>query len=269
MGYIEFSPRSELQHLVKCVWLMEDRPVAKRPTHFPPDSYLELVMNCGAPLMVTACEKSLILPDVFVTTLYKHPMTIHATDASQVIVMRLYAWSAPFLTTLQQSQNLPVVPLNGIWQELARTLIPLVQNAENRQAVDIFQQVAGEQFADMNADEQFIRTVHELMYASQGQLSIRAIASRCYLSVNQFERRFKAITGVSPKHFARLVRVEAVRDYLIDQPETPLVDVAYQFGYTDESHLIRDFKAFAQQTPRMFSESLKPQDGDFLQSNAG
>lgn len=57
------------------------------------------------------------------------------------------------------------------------------------------------------------------------------------------------MTNVNPKTFARLVRFEAVRDVFYD-PTQSMVDVANNYGYTDQSHFIYDFKAYVRCTPR-------------------
>jgi len=90
-----------------------------------------------------------------------------------------------------------------------------------------------------------------------------AIAARAYLSPSQLERRFRQLTGVSPKTFARLVRFEAVRDSLFMDPAYPPAKVAHDFGYTDQAHFIHDFKAFAGRTPGALMAQL--QEAEFLQ----
>jgi len=45
------------------------------------------------------------------------------------------------------------------------------------------------------------------------------------------------------------------------QPDVNLTDLAYEFGYTDQAHFIRDFKAFTNKSPGEFAaEMLKLQE---------
>jgi AraC-like DNA-binding protein len=69
------------------------------------------------------------------------------------------------------------------------------------------------------------------------------------VSERQFERRFVRAIGVSPHHYIRIVRFqEAVRLIKADQFER-LSDVAYDLNYVDQSHFIKDIKAFSGYTP--------------------
>ncbi len=40
-------------------------------------------------------------------------------------------------------------------------------------------------------------------------------------------------------------------------PDTSLTDLAYDFGYTDQAHFIRDFKEFADRTPGAFAAEMR------------
>ncbi len=84
----------------------------------------------------------------------------------------------------------------------------------------------------------------------RGNVNIADLAGQCGFSKKQFERRFLAGSGFSPKLFARIVRFEnAMRSY----PEYPdLTSLAYASGYYDQAHFIRDFNAFSGYSPAKF-----------------
>ena len=73
-----------------------------------------------------------------------------------------------------------------------------------------------------------------------------------YLSSSQFERQFKHDTAISPKAYARIVRFGSLQAALLVNPTIRLATLAEAYGYSDQAHLIREFKSFAHCTPRDF-----------------
>ncbi len=77
------------------------------------------------------------------------------------------------------------------------------------------------------------------------------------LSERQFERRFVRAIGVSPHHYIRIVRFqEALRRIKANQFER-LSDVAYDLNYVDQSHFIKEVKAFSGHTPTDLARTVQ------------
>ena len=69
------------------------------------------------------------------------------------------------------------------------------------------------------------------------------------LSQRQLERQFKQWLGMSPKYFQQITRVKRSITHLKRYPSHPLADVAALFGFSDQAHMTREFRRFAQHTP--------------------
>ena len=70
------------------------------------------------------------------------------------------------------------------------------------------------------------------------------MARRAGLSPRQFQRAFADQVGLPPKIYTRTLRFEAVLDAREQRPDASWADLAQQFGYFDQSHLLRDARAF-------------------------
>ncbi len=70
------------------------------------------------------------------------------------------------------------------------------------------------------------------------------MARRAGLSPRQHQRAFVDQVGLPPKIYVRTVRFEAVLDARQHRPDASWADLAQQFGYFDQSHLLRDARAF-------------------------
>ena len=82
-----------------------------------------------------------------------------------------------------------------------------------------------------------------------GRVEIAALANRAGLSMRQFERRFIQQVGMRPKLFARIARFEAALDTKACSATKSWTDVAHEFGYYDQMHMVHDFGEFTDKTP--------------------
>jgi AraC-like DNA-binding protein len=85
------------------------------------------------------------------------------------------------------------------------------------------------------------------MVASRGCLRIERLAAEVGWSRKRLWSRFRSQIGLTPKRAAQLVRFDRAAHRLAAGHSAALV--AAQSGYTDQSHLHRDVKAFAGVTP--------------------
>lgn len=93
---------------------------------------------------------------------------------------------------------------------------------------------------------------------SNGTLAVQEMADAAGLSLRHFQRRFLALTGLNPKHYARICRIgHAVHRKQID-PEASWTSLAHDAGYSDQPHFIRDFKALTGTLPSNFLRGQSP-----------
>ena len=82
--------------------------------------------------------------------------------------------------------------------------------------------------------------------------SLKEIMQTCCASPRTLERQFLRRTGVSPKTFVRIRRLNYLfnkekNDYPVDY-----LDMAFNGHYFDQSHFINDFKSIMGETPGSF-----------------
>ena len=83
-----------------------------------------------------------------------------------------------------------------------------------------------------------------------GQGTIEALVVQLSIGQRRLERLFKRHVGLSPKQYARTLRIAHSRDLIKrGRGRTPLTDTAHEAGYFDQSHFIHDFTAVTGITP--------------------
>jgi AraC-like DNA-binding protein len=95
------------------------------------------------------------------------------------------------------------------------------------------------------------------MRASNGTLPVSQVAAAAHATVRTLERKFKQSSGYTVKEVSGLMRFEQVRNQLWLYPDSSLVGLAYELGYTDQSHLSREFKRYSGTTPAAFARKSK------------
>jgi len=89
-----------------------------------------------------------------------------------------------------------------------------------------------------------------LLSHTHDEASVSAVAAVLGVSERQFERRFTARVGVTPKRFATLRRFERAVARAASAPS--LTAAALDAGYYDQSHFIREFRRFAGSSPKEY-----------------
>lgn len=92
----------------------------------------------------------------------------------------------------------------------------------------------------------------DLIVKSRGTLAVGNIASKLGLSERRLERTFRDRIGISPKLFSRIERFQTFLRNVDAEPNRGLLDLALDAGYYDQSHMIRDFRAFTGSSPTAF-----------------
>jgi AraC-like DNA-binding protein len=80
-----------------------------------------------------------------------------------------------------------------------------------------------------------------LLFGAPAPVSV--VAAEVGWSARYRTDRFRAVVGLRPKEAARVARFDRARRAL--SPATRLADVAAAHGFADQSHLVREFRAFA------------------------
>jgi AraC-like DNA-binding protein len=94
--------------------------------------------------------------------------------------------------------------------------------------------------------------------------NISTIASRHGMTTRYLHKLVYQHTGLSPKSFTKIRRFQHSLK-LVAKNDQPFTSIAYDCGYFDQAHFIREFKSFTGVTPSAYLESKFPVNKIFLQ----
>ncbi len=90
-----------------------------------------------------------------------------------------------------------------------------------------------------------------LIKSDQGITRVEHLSERSNLAIRTIQRSFKNYIGLSPKWLIRKYRLHQALE-LLERRDVSFLDMVDRLGYTDQSHLIRDFKEIVGVTPNNY-----------------
>jgi AraC-like DNA-binding protein len=274
--YHEYKPHLILEDTVKCFWIHEGRYSADTTQEITPDGAVELIFNFGSPYLLLTTTPPTQLPAAIVVGFQNKTLPIRVDGTVKVVAARLFAWGAIALLHDEfHATSNTVTALGADWYALVRLLESQVTQGEYERAWTALQEFLIRKALTHTYDLDLVRTAAKLLHYTKGQYRIEDLADYCHVSLRQIQRRFQQVIGTSPKTFARTLRFEQAQRRLMFHPEADLTGLAYECGYADQAHFIKEFKSFAGKTPSEYArqmgqmqETLKAKDVVFLQSDS-
>jgi AraC-like DNA-binding protein len=92
--------------------------------------------------------------------------------------------------------------------------------------------------------------ITEAVHYFKGQISVDQLAQKCNVSNRTMERLFYTNMGIGPKEFISIVRFQQVLKALQKgYSKGQLLQIAFEMGYYDQAHFIKDVKKHSGLTP--------------------
>lgn len=145
-------------------------------------------------------------------------------------------------------QSLSLNDLHG-YQDMSDLEDQLAETTNDKQRINLVEQFLFSKLRDYKPDP-LVNHSLELIKNQKGIVRIKELADTLCISQDAFEKRFRKVVGSSPKHFAYLIRMKSVLDNGLTIQS--LTETAFNAGYFDQSHFIKDFKLFTGLTPSEF-----------------
>lgn len=255
--YREWTPIPALAGLVEAIWSLRcDDPLpAADPQRILPDGCSELILNFADPVeQVSSGGGSTRQPPILFVGQLPGPLYIKPTGRLDQVGIRFRPAGAAGIIREPQSRLLGIgLPLLDLAPKLARRLATVPFDAPTPEsriaAIQAGLAAAG------RTQPSPVGALADRVVRSWGGASIDDLTREIGLSPRQLGRRFQLEVGLRPKLLARICRFQRVFQALEAHP-AHWTQVAADCGYYDSSHLIRDFRELAGETPsRLIEES--------------
>jgi AraC-like DNA-binding protein len=267
MHHQEFPPPEELRDTIKCFWYNR-RDIGNELSDYEvqPDGYAEIIFHFGSGVSIMQNGKPHPLPSPFLMGLLNQPVTFYAKDKLEIIGIRCFPWTVADLLGLTPGKS-GVHIFEHPLARLQPKLNQLMQDGKIDEALAAVKQYFMEAHAHIAANSMLYKAGIAMREAN-GAIPVSLVAEAAHATVRTLERNFKQSSGHTVKDVSALIRFEQVRNQLWMHPDTNLAGLAHELGYTDQSHLSREFKRYSSTTPAAFARKARKEkplaDSDFV-----
>lgn len=251
MIYKEILPHAQLRPYIKCYWIMEKEYAPGEQEHVFPESCFELLFQQTGRFR----HDDMALPQLFFIGQLKHPIYLGGEPVIRQYCVRFWPWGLAPFSSPGTIKDKAIVPADEVLHpQSAKLLTDRLQAATDSTFVSTFDDYFLERLVSWRFDSGTVKAATEYIRLRQGAVKIKELAEYCFTSQRTLERDFSKFLAQTPKDMAAKVKFEHARNYIIRWPRTPFTQVAARFGYTDQSHLTKDFRKYAGMTPSAFAE---------------
>ena len=256
MLHQEFDPPEELRDTIRCFWYnKKDFGAQQSSFEVIPDGFAEIIFHFGSGCDISYKNKLQPLPSPFLIGLLNQPVVFSAKNRLEIIGIRCYPWTVFDLLGLP-SGNDGVREFEHPIAQLHDTLEKWINAGKIEEASDQLKHYFLSSKSQIVVNS-MLSKAGIVMRDRNGTMPVSQVAQAAHATIRTLERNFKQTTGYTVKDVSGLIRFEQVRNQLLLDPHASLAGLAHEFGYTDQSHLSREFKRYSGKTPAVFARNAK------------
>lgn len=242
--YTELKPCENLCSCVRCFWGTK-QPIIQ-------------TKNDNAP--------EIVIPDTCVDIIYYIDYTDHTVKGgfygindhsfyaygrenkghvTATFAIRFYAWSA--YAFAEDSLKFTVngcFEVGSRFEWLDKIIRPKLLELKTLQETAFFaEQLLLKRLSNLK-DNAIVNQAIQNILKKNGSLEVTDLAKESFVSTRHLERLFHEYIGITPKKLSNLIRYQFLWRDILHERQFDMSNAIYKYGYTDQSHLLREFKRY-------------------------
>lgn len=239
--YCEIAASEALRPYIRCFWGTKyprsSDPVSNTQGIVIPDTCMDIIFTVN--YSRNKC-------DGFLCTIDEHSYRTQnsaSLDLCTTFAIRFYAWTAILFSEQDfTGRKNRAFSVDEFYRELNAELAPKLFDIP-----DIYGKIAAAEKILLNRlnkkliNSDLMNAIY-LMISTSGRAKISDICNYTTVSEKKLQRIFNYNMGVSPKTFSSLLRYQLLWQEMVFSNRFNVLDAVEKFGYTDQAHLLNDFK---------------------------
>lgn len=260
-------PVSAFTGIVKEFWEVKGRLSPFREALLP-NGFVEIMFNLGPPHRVFEGSGTGLWEHSWFSGLQERSIFIESLEGTHLVSIRLHPLGATQLLGFAAADAAnSIIDLDGLVGERAMELRTALLSAQSPEArFGILEHFV----RDRGSTEvpAFVRDAVNRIEATHGSLRVADLHQELGISRKHLAVTFNRYVGISAKAYARIQRFVWTLEQLRSHGEAEWSRLAAEAGYSDQSHLVRDFRRVGAASPTEYLRRFAP-DRDALLEAAG
>ena len=259
-------PQLPLSQFVENFWLVEGFSADYTREKILPDGAIELIIDLDTePKSIfddESSQRSRTVRKAWISGERTGYIVIGAHRNQSMVGIRFRPGGAyPFFRFPISELSESVTELELIWGGLVDDIREQLQGIQSHDqklaALEIFLLARAQRSLEANRLISF--AVNQLQNSPQF-LAIKDLAQTIGITQKHLISQFDRVVGLRPKAFARVCKFQKVVNMIETQSEIEWSSIAYDCGYYDQAHFIKEFQTFSGLTPTAYVS----QRGEFV-----
>jgi len=250
-----FLPNYKLDNWIKVYWFLEGKGVGNNSYYrqILPDGCATIVIVLDGVMNLNNYENGEIKRGIHIVPPVLKPHYDLISDDINLIDIQLNpsVFYKLFKIPVNELKN-RIYSFDDISLDFDNSILEKLYKVKNNKAkinsllneymIDLFNKL------DFKEDE-IILSINELYKSGD----LNKFFDKQELSVRQLERKVKNYSGLTPKNLSKLGRFYSILEYMkYRQFNINFSQLSQEYEFSDQSHFIREFKSFSNETPSKF-----------------
>lgn len=258
MNYRKIDPTPALGTFVKCYYVLEAELGSEtRLVQSPPNGYNAIVFNYGEPYRVSSPSiGETVVPQCFFagqsTTNYQ--LAFSGTVGVVGIVFMPAAVSTLFGISMEGTADSRIELSLLLGDEVCAWCDNIIKASSVDERIKLIEDFLTMKLAGHRARYNVGDLAVSRILSAGGNITVEQLASDLCVSRRHLERKFLEKTGLTPKLYARIVRMSPISNFVAHHKDEKIdwQDLVFQGGFHDQNHFVKDFKKLNKLSPEQY-----------------
>ncbi|WP_029272904.1 helix-turn-helix transcriptional regulator [Flavobacterium sp. KJJ] len=238
---------------------------------FYPSGYVDFIINISEGAAATIINgKRKDTPEIELLGHLTLPTRLTVAKGTSVLIARIYPHASAlfFSDHVSEFTNYATDMYDVALNENRELYSRIMESKELNSKINILETYFLQQLKKNESQLKkvlIVKAINQQILFEQEQLNLPALAKHSGLSERYIQKLYLSNIGISPAAFTSVVRFNKSLQLVLNTSQS-LTEIAYDCGYYDQAHFIKEFRKFTGITPSSSRSSLIKNDTDFQQA---